>query len=185
MRVIRKVPEGYRYDGLYRVDDAWHEKGRSGKRVWRYRLIALEAGVATGEHDATPESPLEDGGGQTAPLKKIGTVSRVIRDTKKCRELKKRYKYRCQVCNTQLVGVGGPYAEAAHIRPLGKPHDGPDTYENLICLCPNHHTLFDIGGFTIADDLTLIGIEGSLHMHSTHTLNCAHLKYHRDHYSPE
>jgi putative restriction endonuclease len=185
LRVIRKVAEGYRYDGLYRVADAWHERGRSGKRVWRYRLIALETGGAASEDGATPELPLEDGGGQAATLKRTGTVTRVIRDTKKSREVKKRYKYTCQVCLTQLVGVGGPYAEAAHIRPLGKPHDGPDTYENLICLCPNHHTLFDIGGFTIADDLTLIGIEGSLHMHATHTLNSAHLKYHRDHYSPE
>jgi hypothetical protein len=66
----------------------------------------------------------------------------------------------------RLVGSGVPYAEAAHIRPLGAPHDGPDSYENLICLCPNHHTLFDIGGFTIADDLSLIGIDGKLHIAS-------------------
>lgn len=32
---------GYRYDGLYRVDDYWHDTGRSGFRVWRFRLIKL------------------------------------------------------------------------------------------------------------------------------------------------
>ena len=32
---------GYRYDGLYLVDDYWQESGRSGFRVWRYRLIKL------------------------------------------------------------------------------------------------------------------------------------------------
>jgi putative restriction endonuclease len=30
---------GYRYDGLYLVDDYWQEEGRSGFRVWRYMLI--------------------------------------------------------------------------------------------------------------------------------------------------
>jgi putative restriction endonuclease len=29
---------GYRYDGLYMVDDYWQAEGRSGFRVWRYRL---------------------------------------------------------------------------------------------------------------------------------------------------
>ncbi len=31
-------PSGYRYDGLYRVADYWQEVGRSGLRVWRFRL---------------------------------------------------------------------------------------------------------------------------------------------------
>lgn len=30
-------------------------------------------------------------------------------------------------------GPAGFYAEAAHIRPLGRPHNGPDTKDNLIC----------------------------------------------------
>src|SRR5262249_32875697 len=33
------APEhGYRYDGLYFVEEYWHEPGRSGYLVWRYRL---------------------------------------------------------------------------------------------------------------------------------------------------
>ena len=28
----------YRYDGLYRVEEYWQESGRSGHRVWRFRL---------------------------------------------------------------------------------------------------------------------------------------------------
>ena len=31
----------YRYDGLYRVDGYWQETGRSGHRVWRFRLVKL------------------------------------------------------------------------------------------------------------------------------------------------
>jgi SAD/SRA domain len=30
---------GYRYDGLYLVEDYWQEKGKSGYLVWRYRLV--------------------------------------------------------------------------------------------------------------------------------------------------
>ncbi|EMD33467.1 hypothetical protein CERSUDRAFT_57181, partial [Gelatoporia subvermispora B] len=46
VRVIRKATpksdwapaEGFRYDGLYYVDDAWMETGASGLMVCRYRL---------------------------------------------------------------------------------------------------------------------------------------------------
>jgi len=36
-----------------------------------------------------------------------------------------------------------------HIRPLGRPHDGPDEPENILVLCPNHHTDFDYGRLTV------------------------------------
>jgi SAD/SRA domain len=32
---------GYRYDGLYLVDDYWQDRGRAGFLVWRYRLAKL------------------------------------------------------------------------------------------------------------------------------------------------
>lgn len=46
VRVIRGAPHrspyspriGYRYDGLYRVEEYWQERGRSGFFIWRYRL---------------------------------------------------------------------------------------------------------------------------------------------------
>jgi putative restriction endonuclease len=43
---------GYRYDGLYLVDDYWHEPGRSGFRVWRYRLIKLPEQPSEGRAEA-------------------------------------------------------------------------------------------------------------------------------------
>ena len=33
---------GYRYDGLYRVKEYWEERGRSGYKIWRFRLVPLE-----------------------------------------------------------------------------------------------------------------------------------------------
>ena len=35
---------GYRYDGLYRVVDYREERGKSGHKIWRFRLVPLEEG---------------------------------------------------------------------------------------------------------------------------------------------
>jgi putative restriction endonuclease len=41
---------GYRYDGLYAVDDYWRERGRSGFRIWRFRLVKLPMVFTVGPH---------------------------------------------------------------------------------------------------------------------------------------
>lgn len=166
---------GYRYDGLYMVDSYWRDVGRSGHTIWRFRLVSESAPQYN--HRIAEEH--EE---YSASARVKSTILRVIRDTKQARKLKELYGYRCQVCNTRLDGSAGPYAEAAHIRPLGEPHNGPDKWDNLLCLCPNHHILFDYGAFTIAEDLTLIGIEGRLHVHPKHQINAEHTRYHREHY---
>jgi putative restriction endonuclease len=86
------------------------------------------------------------------------------------------------MCGVRLETPAGPYAEAAHIRPLGTPHNGPDTSDNILCLCPNHHVVFDHGGVTIGEDLSLAGAEGSLTVNSQHSINEDHLRYRREHY---
>ncbi len=107
---------------------------------------------------------------------------RIVRDTTQARRLKGLYDYKCQMCGTRLEGLAGPYAEAAHIRPLGAPHHGPDTPDNILCLCPNHHVLFDHGGVTIGEDLALDGAEGRLNVHPRHRISEEYLRYRRDHY---
>jgi putative restriction endonuclease len=169
---------GYRYDGLYTVELYWHEKGAAGFKVWRYRLVRrtetapIEAAVAN----------LELSGGNSTPGRSKTSVCRVIRDTALSVKVKRLYGYTCQVCSTRLTGPAGPYAEAAHVRPLGRPHNGPDTPDNLVCLCPNHHYLFDIGAFSVREDLSLVGLSGRLFVHKTHPLNVEHLRYHREHF---
>jgi len=49
------------------------------------------------------------------------------------------------------------YAECCHIRPLGRPHNGSDTLDNVLCLCANCHVLFDKRALLIADDLSIVG----------------------------
>jgi putative restriction endonuclease len=170
---------GYRYDGLYMVDDYWQAEGRSGFRVWRYRLIKLPS-VPTRRDVA-----LEASAAHATPERRQTTVLRLVRDTAQARRIKELYDYRCQMCGTRLEGLAGPYAEAAHIRPLGAPHHGPDTPDNILCLCPNHHVLLDHGGVGIGEDLSLIGADGRLTVHSQHQINEAHLRYRREHYGAD
>jgi putative restriction endonuclease len=96
--------------------------------------------------------------------------------------VKALYGFRCQVCGLQLETPPGPYAEAAHIRPLGRPHDGPDVLGNVLCLCPNHHVQFDRWAFALAGDLSLIGMGGRLRVHPRHDIHLDHVRYHRSLY---
>jgi putative restriction endonuclease len=144
--------------------------------IWRFRLVQLTSTTApTNRIAETRESYLPAQRQET-------TVVRIIRDTQQARMIKVLYDYRCQVCGIRLEGSAGPYAESVHIRPLGPPHNGPDTMDNLLCLCPNHHVLFDYGGFAIADDLTLLGIDGRLMVKPEHSISLEHISYHRTHY---
>ncbi len=167
---------GYRYDGLYVVDDYWQGTGRSGFRVWRYKLIKLPS-IPT-----RTDTVSEGSAAYSTVQRRETTVLRLVRDTAQARRIKALYDYRCQMCGIRLEGLAGSYAEAAHIRPLGAPHNGADTPDNTICLCPNHHVLFDHGGVAIDENLLLIGAEGQLEVHPWHKISEEHLRYRRQHY---
>ena len=172
-------PVGYAYSGLYRIEDYWRAKGRSGHTVWRFRLVKLASQDQT---IIVPKLIMETPGEYITAPRQTLNILRIVRDTEQARKIKMLYDYSCQVCQVRLEGSAGPYAEAAHIRPLGTPHNGPDTADNLLCLCPNHHVLFDYGGFAISDDWSLLGIEGSLQLDKAHMINLDHVHYHRAHY---
>ncbi|MYW05216.1 HNH endonuclease [Streptomyces sp. SID3343] len=67
----------------------------------------------------------------------------LIRDVGLARKVKALHNNECQVCGLRLEISSGPSSQAAHIRGLGRPDHGPDELSNLLCLCPNHHVLFD------------------------------------------
>ncbi len=120
---------------------------------------------------------------ESIPERQAVTTQRIIRDNQTSAQLKKLYRFECQICGIKLQLPQGPYAEAAHIKPLGSPHNGPDILENLLCLCPNHHVLFDNGAFAIDDDLSLIGLEGSLIVSPKHKIDQKYFSYHRTHFA--
>ncbi len=147
---------GYRYDGLYTVDDYWRGVGRAGFFIWRFRLVKMDETVHRQES--------------------------AVQATLHAQELKHIYHYRCQICRVQLRGAAGPYAEAVHLRPLEAPHNGPDTPENMLCLCPNCHILLRIGGVSIGDDFALLGRPGRVYVDFRHRINLEHIRYRRRHY---
>lgn len=115
-------------------------------------------------------------------------ATRPIRDTKTSAMTKDSYDHRCQLCGDQREGRdGSAYAEAHHVKPLGKPHHGPDSAENIIVLCPNHHADFDYGRLRIAPatlDVTHAfddAVDGAtLTVASDHDLNPEFLVYHNE-----
>ena len=166
---------GYKYAGLFTVTDAWLEVGKSAFKICRFRLLYC------GQNDnrKTPEE-VELSYVRKKGERKEGVVVRIIRDTKISRDIKKIYNGRCQVCGITIKTKSGNYSEGAHIRPLGRPHDGDDATDNLLSLCPNHHVMLDKGVISISNDFELLGEEsGSLTLHQEHRIHLMNLNYHR------
>ena len=174
-------PEGYRYDGLYQIEDVWKDTGKDGFIIYRYRLTAIPGESidlgADVQHTTIPGTPPSK---NKRPDRVEQTVSRIIRDTKLSKEIKAMHGYACQVCGNQILEPGGYYAEAAHIRALGRPHDGPDTADNILCLCPNHHVMFDRGTIWIDEDFIVQPTGTQLLGLDVNPLSQRHIEYHRD-----
>lgn len=164
---------GYTYAGLYSVIDAWDEPGRSGYQICRFKLA----------YSGSQSSRLEDTDKEIAKegtSRKEQTILRIVRDTKIAFEVKEMYDFKCQVCGFSIKSDNWSYAEGAHIKPLGKPHNGNDRIENILCLCPNHHVMFDRGLFSVTDDFKIIGsIDGKLFVSPKHKISSEDLRYHR------
>ena len=114
------------------------------------------------------------------------TRSRVIRNTTASRQLKQLYGHQCQLCGDVRQRTSeAAYAEAHHLQPLGRPHDGPDVTANLLVLCSNHHADFDYGMVSVdpvhltvahAYDHSLSGTK--LSVAAAHPLEDEFLDYH-------
>ena len=164
---------GYRYDGLYRVADYWAKPGTDGFRVWRFQLERLPD---QGAGWALPPSPRV---AEPAPRQEV-RVQRIVRSTAVAEAVKRLHHHRCQLCGEQVQTPVGLYAEAAHIRPLGHPHDGPDVPENVLCLCPTCHVRFDRYAVSVGEGDEVLGLRGTLRRHKNHAVADEYLAYHRD-----
>jgi hypothetical protein len=108
------------------------------------------------------------------PAKIKLTIKRFIRDTKMTRMVKGQYKNRCQICGKRMkIQPGVFYAEAHHLKPLGNGHKGSDVRDNILCLCPNHHALFDY--FAIPLDPAKLRL-------NKHNLRQSFIDYHNAHF---
>jgi CDGSH-type Zn-finger protein len=131
--------------------------------------------ISEGEANLIPQDV-----GNLIPNRSEVVIQRIVRDSAVTAKVKRLYNYKCQVCGISISLNNGPYAEGAHIRPLGSPHNGPDVIGNVLCLCPNHHVMFDGGSLKINDDLTFVDAEGCLKVHPEHKIDVSHLIYQRN-----
>lgn len=167
---------GYTFFGKYYIQKHWIEKGRDGFDIIRFKL--------TKEPDYQTIAPEED----VSQNKRVSyTSQRIVRDTKIAVKVKEAYDYACQICGVVInLPSGGKYAEGAHIKPLGTPHNGPDRFSNILCLCPNHHVMFDFYAISIdPETLTVLGLENKdtkLRTIESHKIDKEYLSYHWDNY---
>ena len=165
----------YRYDGLYLVERWWVDRGKAGFRIYRFALRKIDD-----KPISTPAGELPLPASNQEPDRVNSYTTRIVRETRASEAVKEAYQHVCQACSTRLELPGGAHAQTAHIRPLGRPHNGPDTAVNILCLCPNCFALFDGWAFAIEDDGTLIGaLDGTLNEIETHEVKREHLEFHR------
>lgn len=127
----------------------WLLQSCSGKDAERVNLFFKTK-------DITPIA--SDINGPEATERHLVTTYRVLRDTALARRIKADMNHICQICGTCIVlGDGSPYSEAHHVKPLGKPHNGPDHPGNIVCVCPNCHVMLDYGAIP-ADPVKLSNV---------------------------
>nr|WP_315476241.1 HNH endonuclease [uncultured Undibacterium sp.] len=142
-------------DLLYTVDGI-------GSGVWGVRSMLL----------STPKaSDIEE---VSSPMRASTEIYRILRDTPLARKIKRLHKNKCQLCSTAvMLASGETYAEAHHIMPLGRPHNGPDIAENIIVVCPNHHVQLDYGAIPL--------ISSSVRTSHGHQIGAEYIGYHNSH----
>ncbi|MFI9763996.1 YDG/SRA domain-containing protein [Streptomyces sp. NPDC051963] len=194
--------KGYRYDGLYLIADSRTAIAKSPApdgseiEICQFELERLPDSLqeVTGLERRTIDALKEKGEKQEEEVEKYPAirsswVQRQVRDSALTRRIKKLYDHECQICGLRLIGPDGkPYSEGAHIKPLGKPHRGPDVEPNVLCLCPNCHVLLDIGAIAIEDDWSIVlrsGLFGvnlreRLKRHRAHKVHPEYVRYHRE-----
>lgn len=106
----------------------------------------IESGIGTNLGEAATSNATE-------PQLKTTEIDRRLRNERLARELKGVYDDKCQVCgDRRSQGNDKAYSEVHHIKPLGRPHTGPDDKSNMLVLCPNHHADFDNGVIIVHPD---------------------------------
>lgn len=135
-----QVAQGY----LFEINQAEYDLFSAFTSMINYSYSSLPAGAVL---PTTNEPAYSD---MSPPAKVSTIVSRTVRDTKMSRNLKLSYNHICQICGRTITLPNGKrYAEGHHLQPLGGSHDGLDIAENLLILCPFHHTEFDYGAIAI------------------------------------
>jgi len=161
---------GRYFETALRKADGTTSKGAFGRAVRligdeEYQFI-LDYGFALGVEGENADLIHDDGslveeGQQT--LRPSLITSRLFRDRAFAKKIASAYDFACAMTGLKLINGGGrPEIEAAHIRPVGAEHHGPDSTRNGLALSRTFHWLFDRGVISIADDYKIILVEKSV-----------------------
>ncbi|GLX53396.1 hypothetical protein Shyhy01_63460 [Streptomyces hygroscopicus subsp. hygroscopicus] len=208
------LPDDYRYDGLYEITEIRTAVSISPApdgspiHICQFELERLpqpeqeltdaERGIASvlqqqeliqEEDDVAVQGEPGWSDSEKFPRVRPASIQRIVRDAATVRRVKELYGHECQMCGLRLVGSDErPYSEGAHIKPLGKPHNGPDVERNILCLCPNCHVALDIGAVVIDDDWSIVvraglfgdNVRAKLNRHKRHRVHEEYVRYHRE-----
>ena len=167
---LRFVP--WRDEGGFREKSGGRPDGTGSRGFygWSVRRISaweLRAIVATGMEasDAT-EKVAEDTTESEERQRILVATSRLERDRAFSGNVLDSYGYRCAATGLQLAAPDGRRGlQAAHIRPAGGEHRGPDSTRNGIALSPSYHWLMDVGLMRVQleDDAASVVYSTDLH----------------------
>lgn len=83
-----------------------------------------------------------------------------VRDSAFRFKVRDAYDFTCAITGLRIINGGGrPEMEAAHIKPVGDDHKGPDSVRNGIALCRTAHWMFERGIISLNDDFSLLTSE--------------------------
>ncbi|MEU6772819.1 YDG/SRA domain-containing protein [Streptomyces sp. NPDC046759] len=209
------LPDAYRYDGLYAITEIRTASSISPAsdgsplKICQFELerlplpeqeqtpvereiasVLMEQQELLKGQEAAPElGERAWTDGERFPVTRATSIQRIVRDAAAVRRVKELYEHECQICGVRLLGADErPYSEGAHIKPLGKPHNGPDVERNILCLCPNCHVRLDLGAVVIEDDWSIVlragmfgeNVRAKLKRHKKHKVHEEYVRYHRD-----
>jgi putative restriction endonuclease len=148
--------DGRYLEGALMKEDGSTNKGAFGRAVRlisedEYQLI-LQLGFSkptARQPEYAEEAIAEEPEEYTRPtIEQL--VSRPFRDAAFTKNIRAIYDFTCAMTGLRLINGGGrPEVEAAHIRPVGNDHDGPDSVRNGIALSRSIHWMFDRGIFSL------------------------------------
>ncbi len=151
--VFRSIATGY-----YRLEN--HEYWAN---LWKPKSDDLIINLVT-------KNRIEDLELTTRTLRELNIINR---NKNLVSGLKELYANTCQLCGTKLkISENSFYSEVHHIKPLGEPHNGPDTSANMIVVCPNCHVLLDFKSIIISKD--------KLNLKEPHDLDKTFIDYHNN-----
>lgn len=156
--------EGDYFESRLQKEDGSTNRGAFGRAVRLLAELEYLAIVAAGFREANDLEPgLLRAAGPLAEPESIvrrrveQIVSRPYRDDVFAQQIRAAYDATCAMTGLRLINGGGrAETEAAHIRPVGDGHDGPDSVRNGIALSRTLHWMFDRGILSVGDDYNVL-----------------------------